>query len=31
MDFIEGLPQSEGKNTIIVVVDRFTNMFLSSV
>ena len=24
MDFIEGLPQSEGKNTIMVVVDRFT-------
>ena len=24
MDFIEGLPRSEGKDTIMVVVDRFT-------
>lgn len=24
MDFIEGLPKSEGKDTIMVVVDRFT-------
>ena len=24
MDFIEGLPNSEGKDTIMVVVDRFT-------
>jgi len=24
MDFIEGLPSSDGKNTIMVVVDRFT-------
>jgi len=24
MDFIEGLPKSEGKDTIMVIVDRFT-------
>ena len=24
MDFIEGLPSSDGKNAIIVVVDKFT-------
>lgn len=24
MDFVEGLPKSEGKDTILVIVDRFT-------
>ena len=31
MDFIKGLPKSEGKDTIMVIVDRFTKYAISSV